>query len=218
MTEMIQCLKKLSIAVDALSASPTKPEARYRQEAATPERPCFRCHQLGHWARNCPLDKQPQRKVRLVTGAMGEGGSDDSDVDQAPILMVTPAPGEAEAQGLDDDDDDDEPIIMGAVRGPREWYLMVTVAGVTVPMLHGRHGCGAHMSISSSCNGSHTPGVLDATRRLRLTGSVGRRFPGSLSGPPPLVGGHALPQGQTIPVAGEVALTGGTPPPGGWIR
>ena len=169
MTEMIQCLKKLSIAVDALSASPTKPEARYRQPAATPERPCFRCHQLGHWARNCPLDKQPQRKVRLVTGAMGEGGSDDSDVDQAPILMVTPAPCEAEAQGLDDDD---EPIIMGAVRGPREWYLMVTVAGATVPMLVDTGA--VRTCLSAAAVMDHIPpGELDATRRLRLHSAGG---------------------------------------------
>ena len=148
---MIQCLKKLSIAVDALSASPTKPEARPRQQVVTPERPWFRCHQLGHWARNCPLDKQPQRKVRLVT----------------PRTIT--------------------PWEKGVELFPWGWGLTIPYAG-------------------------------SGLRPWRTTGSIGRRFPGSLSGPPPLVGGHALPQGQTIPVAGDIALTGGTPPLSGWIR
>ena len=146
--KMIQCLKKLSIAVDALPASDVTNLAIGRE--------------IAHWTSShngrCGWCREPWEK----------GGSDDSDVDQAPVLMVTPAPGEAEAQGLDDN----EPIIIGAVRGPPEWYLMVTVAGVTVPMLVDTGA--VRTCLSAAAVMDHIPpGELDATRRLRLHSAGG---------------------------------------------
>ena len=103
-------------------------------------RPCYRCQQPGHWARDYPVGRQPQLKVRLVAADDGDSSGPASDVEHP--LGFADAPPHSDCVYTDPDDDDvcnashvaldrdstptiDVPVCSASA--PREWFLPVTV-------------------------------------------------------------------------------------------
>ena len=160
----------------SLKPSPSKP---------TPDRPCYRCQQPGHWARECPVGRQPQRKVRLVTADNGDSSGPASDVE--PPLGFADGPPHSDCVYTDPDDDDvynashvvldcdgtpTSDVTVRSASAPREWFLPVTVGGVDTLMLV---DTGAMRTcLASTVISPHIPPLeLDTTKNIRLHSAGG---------------------------------------------
>ena len=159
-----------------LKPSPSKP---------TPDRPCYRCQQPGHWARECPVGRQPQRKVRLVTADNGDSSGPASDV-EPPLGFAEGSP-QSDCVYTDPDDDDvynashvaldcdgtpTSDVTVRSASAPREWFLPVTVGGVDTLMLV---DTGAMRTcLASTVISPHIPPLeLDTTKNIRLHSAGG---------------------------------------------
>jgi hypothetical protein len=61
----------------AAALRPPPPTSRLARQQLTPPGACFKCNQMGHWARNCPSS-------HLLPGPCPQGGQNDTGESTAP--------------------------------------------------------------------------------------------------------------------------------------